>query len=322
MKHRFLAFGIKHELAVRWPLWDWYRSNKVARRINDEIADSSIYNLILKNQPALVGRLGGTEARFLGEFKKISSFRFFNSFIFKVKPNWKKRVREMNTNAGFYFKSTSEAGEFFDLYKDALTDTDILGAWGTAFSYIESDFVEKILEIIPVGMTAPWVQPYAQNSTSLPWAKALEGKKVLVISPFTESIQKQFANINSVFPDYNFHNFQLKTLKSPMTINTNYPAVKSWFELVNEIKTKMDQIDFDIALVSAGSYSYPLAHYAKKLGKIGIHAGGGLQLFFGIMGKRWEKSDHLFDIVNSSWTRPTQQETPKSAALVEGGCYW
>ena len=90
MKHRFLAFGIKHELAIRWPLWDWYRSNKVARQINDEIADSSIYNLIMKNQPALVGRLGGTEARFLGEFKKISSSRFFNTFIFKVKPNWKK----------------------------------------------------------------------------------------------------------------------------------------------------------------------------------------------------------------------------------------
>jgi hypothetical protein len=62
-----------------------------------------------------------------------------------------------------------------------------------------------------------------------------------------------------------------------MTINTTYPAVKSWFELLNEIKTKMDQTDFDIALVSAGSYSYPLAHHAKKLVKIGIHAGGGLQ---------------------------------------------
>ncbi len=322
MKHRFLAFGIKHELAVRLPLWDWYRSNKVARRINDEIADSSIYNLIMKNQPALVGRLGGTEARFLGEFKKISSFQYLNSLVLNVKPNWKKRVREINTNAGFYFKTTNEAQAFFDLYEDALTDTDILGAWGTAFSYIESYFVDRILEIIPVGMTAPWVQPYAQNPTSPPWAKALEGKKVLVISPFTESIQKQFANINNVFPGYKFHNFQLKTLKSPMTINTTYPAVKSWFEHLNEIKTKMEQIDFDIALISAGSYSYPLAHHAKKLDRIGIHAGGGLQLFFGIMGKRWEKSNYLKLIVNSHWTRPSVGETPDSAHLVEGGCYW
>jgi hypothetical protein len=322
MKHSFLAFGIKHELAIRWPLWDWYRSNEVARRINDEIADSSIYDLIMKNQPALVGRLGGTEARFLGEFKKISSCRYINSFIFRVKPNWKKRVKEVNTNAGFYFKSTIEAQKFFDLYEDALTDTDILGDWGTAFSYIESDFVDKISEIIPVGMTAPWVEPYFVNSFSTPWVEALKNKKVLVISPFVESFKKQFSNIKMVFPNYYLHDFALITLKSPMTINTKYPVENSWFDLLDNLKAEMDKIDFDVALIAAGSYSYPLAHHAKKLGKIGIHAGGGLQLFFGVLGKRWDYSNQLVGIVNSSWIRPNVNETPKSANLVEGGCYW
>lgn len=322
MISKIFPYGIKHEIAKRWPLWDWYRSDKVARKINPEIADTSIFNLIIRNQPALVGRLGGTESRFLGEFKKISSLRYFNIFIFRVKPNWKKRSKEINTNAGFYFENIDEAKEFYSIYMNALSDTDILGAWGTAFSYIESDFVEKILEMIPVGMTAPWIQPYAKNLNSAPWVKALEGKKVLVISPFSESIQKQFANIKKVFPEYNFHNFKLITLKSPMTISTNYPVNKSWFELLNEIKIKMTKIDFEVALVSAGSYSYPLAHHAKKLGKIGIHTGGGLQLFFGIMGKRWEKSVNLIGIINSHWTRPTQDETPKSAFMVENGCYW
>jgi hypothetical protein len=322
MNNRFFPYGIKHEVAKRWPLWDWYRSDQVARKINPAIADISIFNLILKNKPALVGRLGGTESRFLGEFKKITSLPYFRSFVFKVKPNWRKRSKEINTNAGFYFENMEEANEFYSLYKNALSDTDILGAWGTAFSYIESDFVSRIPEIIPVGMTAPWVQPYSEDLRVTPWARALDGKKVLVISPFSESIEKQFANIINVFPNYKFHNFELKTLKSPMSINTQYPVAKSWFELLDEIKAKMDIIDFEVALVSAGSYSYPLAHHAKKLGKIGIHAGGGLQLFFGIMGKRWEKSEYLQKIVNSSWTRPTQEETPKSARLVEDGCYW
>jgi len=322
MNNRYFPHGIKHEAAKRWPLWDWYRSDQVARKINPAIADISIFNLILKNKPALVGRLGGTESRFLGEFKKITSLPYFRSFVFKVKPNWRKRSIEINTNAGFYFENMEEANEFYSLYKNALSDTDILGAWGTAFSYIESDFVNRIPEIIPVGMTAPWVQAYSEDLCVTPWAKALEGRKVLVISPFSESIEKQFASIDMVFPGYKFHNFELQTLKSPMSINTKYPVAKSWFELLNEIKTKMDKIDFDVALVSAGSYSYPLAHHAKKLGKIGIHAGGGLQLFFGIMGKRWEKSDYLLKIVNQNWTRPTQKETPESALMVEGGCYW
>ena len=322
MINKLFPYGFKHEFAKRWPLWDWKKSIHVARRIGTENADQAIYDLIIENRPALVGRLGGTESRFLGEYKKISSFPFLNEAIFKIKPNWHKRSKEINNNAGFYFKSISEAGEFYDLYQKCFSNTDILGAWGTAFSHIEFDFVDKISHVIPVGWTAPWVKSYHENPNSVPWVSALEHKKVLVISPFADSIQKQFLKIKEVFPSYNLHNFQLITLKPPMTINTKYPVTKSWFELLDETKANMDKIDFDVALVSAGSYSYPLALYAKNLGKIGIHVGGGLQLFFGIMGRRWEKSGGLLNFVNSSWTRPTSDETPKSALLVENGCYW
>jgi len=62
------------------------------------------------------------------------------------------------------------------------------------------------------------------------------------------------------------------------------------------------------------------------MGRIGIHAGGGLQLFFGIMGKRWEKNlegeNFLKDYVNGHWTRPSTKEKPLKADQVEDGCYW
>lgn len=314
--------GFKHEVAKRWPIYDWYKSRKVARLINPANADAAIMSLIYLGKPALVGRLGGTESRFLGEFQKISSIPFLTQLIFKVKPNWIKRSKQMNTNAGFYFQKISEVKTFSDLYMQALSETDILGAWGTAFSSIESKFINNIPCFIPVGMTAPWVQPYLDQSNLKPWATALEKKNVLIISPFVDSIEKQFTNIKNVFPDSNFHDFQIRTLKSPMTISTKYPVEKSWLQQLNAVKDKMDIIDFDVALVSAGSYSFPLAHHAKKIGKIGIHTGGGLQLFFGIMGKRWEKSDYLLEILNDSWIRPSKDETPDSASLVEDGCYW
>ena len=322
MKNRFMPYGLKHEIAKRWPIHDWQKSRKVARLINPTIADKAIKDLIYQGKPGLVGRLGGTEARFLGEFKKIFSLPFLTNLIFRVKPNWIKRSKEVNTNAGFYFQKISEAKTFSDLYMDALADTDILGAWGTAFSSIESKFVNKIPIFVPVAMTAPWIQPHSDQSNSVPWAVALEKKKVLVISPFINSIEKQFANIKKVFPSTDFHDFQLLTLKSPMTISTRYPVEKTWIERLDAVKSEMGDIDFDIALVSAGSYSFPLAHHAKKMGKIGIHAGGGLQLFFGIMGKRWEKSDYLLKILNDYWIRPSKDETPDSASLVENGCYW
>jgi hypothetical protein len=192
MKNRFMPYGLKHEIAKRWPIHDWQKSRKVAQLINPTIADTAIKDLIYQDKPGLVGRLGGTEARFLGEFKKIFSLPFLTNLIFRVKPNWIKRSREVNTNAGFYFQKISEVKTFSDLYMEALADTDILGAWGTAFSSIESKFVNRIPCFVPVAMTAPWIQPYSDQSNSGPWVVALEKKKVLVISPFINSIEKQF----------------------------------------------------------------------------------------------------------------------------------
>ena len=322
MKNKFMPYGLKHEVAKRWPVHDWLKSIKVTQYINSELAEQYIYELISAGKPALVGRLGGTEARFLGEFHKISSVPLVSNFIFKLKPNWIKRSREINTNAGFYFKNLDEARLFFDLYCEALCNTDILGAWGTAFSHIEGNFLDKVPRFIPIGWTAPWVEPYLNFSNYTPWVKSLEGKKVLVISPFAETIQKQFKRIGSVFPGFQFHNFELITLKPPVTLSNMYPDGRSWFELLEQTKSRMDNLDYQIALVSAGSYSYPLANHAKNMGRIGIHSGGGLQLFFGIMGKRWEQSEGYLKFVNRYWTRPSLLETPKSAFLVEGGCYW
>lgn len=151
-------------------------------------------------------------------------------------------------------------------------------------------------------------------------------KKVLVISPFVESINKQHKNIEKVFPNVNFPRFTLKTIQAPQTIGFKSDTKPSWFENLDQMKQKMLNEDFDVALIAAGAYSYPLAHHAKKMGKIGIHAGGGLQVFFGIIGKRWEvnwgNGNYLEEYFNEYWTRPTSNETPPNADKVENGCYW
>ena len=149
---------------------------------------------------------------------------------------------------------------------------------------------------------------------------------MLVISPFEESIIKQHKIIENVFPSYDYPNFILKTIKAPQTIGFSSNSKPDWFENLNQIKKLMRKVDFDVTLIAAGAYSLPLAHYAKELGKIGIHAGGGLQLFFGIIGKRWESGwgdgNYLEKITNEYWTRPSKEETPINAFNVENGCYW
>ncbi len=55
------------------------------------------------------------------------------------------------------------------------------------------------------------------------------------------------------------------------------------------MKREIATLDFDIALLSCGSYAMPLGVFARDtLKRKAIYVGGCLQLYFGIMGRRYE----------------------------------
>ena len=54
--------------------------------------------------------------------------------------------------------------------------------------------------------------------------------------------------------------------------------------------------------------------------KMSVSFGGALQLLFGIKGRRWDRE--FSSIYNDAWVRPEENEKPRNANSVEGGCYW
>ena len=97
----------------------------------------------------------------------------------------------------------------------------------------------------------------------------------------------------------------------------------NWLETFEDMCNKIDSLNFDIAILGCGSYGMPLAHYIKKIGKSSIYAGAYAQVMFGIKGKRWdvEGNPHR-SYWNEHWKWPEEDEIPKNAEKVEGGCYW
>lgn len=321
---RFAPFGIRHEIAKRYTPLDWVKSLRVKRLINQENADGFIKCLIENGEPGLVGRLGGTEARFIGEYLKLKKLQRFglplrlSAFL---SPRWKKRKSEVFAQAGFYFEDWVDVDRFCSEYLQALVDTDVLGAWGVAFTWPEAIGLNPAkTKVIPVGFTAPWVEPYSGNG--LPWSQALEGKRVLVVSGFATSIEGQHKSIEKIFANVNFPNFVLTTVRAPIVTGQKDAGGLHWFELLDRMKNEISKKEFDIALIAAGAFSYPLAAHVKKIGKVGIHCGGGLQIFFGVMGNRWNKSPEVLEYMNEFWIRPSADERPKTADQVENACYW
>ena len=167
-----------------------------------------------------------------------------------------------------------------------------------------------------------------------PWSAALKGKKVLVIHPFEQSIQEQYAIREKLFAGTDIlPEFELLTYKTLQTTGDLIDQrFATWFDALEFMYQEIREKDFDIALLGCGAYGFPLAAKLRADGKQAIHMGGVLQILFGIMGKRWDGTgpnstthkmrEDIAKYYSEDWTYPKENETPESAGRVEYGPYW
>lgn len=160
--------------------------------------------------------------------------------------------------------------------------------------------------------------PFIEKLTIHPWSmfcafqEILANKTVLVVSPFSKSIEANFARRRRFFKNYDYPEFTLKTLQTPITYqglpDEMYPHA-DWFETVEALRREIETVDFDIALLSCGSYAMPLGgHVAARLRRKAIYVGGVLQLYFGIMGRRYQNSFVLGQINQDSFILAEERE--------------
>lgn len=232
--------------------------------------------------------------------------------------NWmrEKRFEQLNINAGFFPRDIGLLPDFVDVMKTALAQMDYINLWQ---SKGEKYFVKKygpstIKNCSGLGVWA----------SSNPWSKHLEGKKVLVIHPYENSIKEQYRKREKLFSDENtLPEFELKTLKAVQTIgDATDERFQNWFQALFYMQKEAAKLDFDVALIGCGAYGLPLASFLKEQGKIAIHMGGDVQMLFGIMGRRWEKNEVAMKLVNSHWKYPDISEVPEGSKKIENGCYW
>ncbi len=230
---------------------------------------------------------------------------------------WEKHKKELYINAGVFPPNYDVFDRWSEFFINTLKDMTVVGVW---FHIGESELIKKYCrraKLVPIRSFEPY---YSEK----PWTILLEGKKVLVMHPFIDSITKQFNRRSEVWagiPDI-LTDFELLTIKVPLSDGRVKSTFTDWFETLKFLKEKMEKIEFDIALVGAGAYSLPLVVHASKIGKIGIHLGGSLQILFGIKGRRWDRHPVISKFYNSAWCRPNVFETPKGNFNPEDGGYW
>lgn len=266
-----------------------------------------ISQILKYGEPAAIGKLGSAEKIAIESFIKHEG---------RIE-RWDESIKvALYRNAGVFPLDDEVFYGFCLEFMESLRSLDFVAVWCSPH---ESKMIKNFAANAQLAALNA-LEPYFHKD---PWSRFLENRKVLVIHPFAESIKRQFLYRDKIWQDKTcLPNFELDTIRSPLSDALVKSGFKDWFEALHHMKTEISEKEFDVAIVGAGAYSIPLVSHVKKKGKFAIHLGGTTQILFGIKGRRWDKYEAWSRFYNSYWHRPLEEETPPNASTIEGGCYW
>jgi hypothetical protein len=281
-----------------------------------------IYDALMSDEPCMIARFGSNELNAVKNYQSVKNqSKSISNYIKGEQFDWWWNdgiVKCLYENAGFFPLETNKIEQFCELMINDIPEVDILGSW-----LIDESLFEKELENC-IKINLELLNPYF---SSIPWTKALEGKKILVVHPFAASINKQYLKRELLFSNNLLPEFELQTIQAVQSLANNPTQYEDWFAALNFMKSEIDKHDYDICLIGCGAYGFPLAAHVKRKGKKSFHLGGSLQLLFGIRGKRWADPNYntiynYAQLINEHWVKPGEEEKPKIDNLPEDACYW
>ena len=262
-------------------------------------------DLLTSDTPSWIGRNGGSDTDFVEHWDG-KTFAHPNVDL----------MRRLN---GYYDRSSSVENlhRFRQMYLDSSRATDLCtvhmsSIFGKSLDG-EEYAVNKLKYVYGVDRIMCW--RFIENCTYFlesfqEWG---EGKKILVVSPFSRSINHQTSadrvgNLHK--PQFQFPNCTFVTLDTPITYNTNSwecdsrrdTEAENWFDTAEQIFEKIKAVAFDVAWLSCGSYAMYLGPRIKKeLGKHSIYVGGMVNLFFNLYNFRYSSTGHDTAVINPSY---------------------
>lgn len=279
--------------------------------LHNQAGNDLVRDAIGNDLPIMISRLGAVE---------LACLSFYLRSRLKNRKKYPEGIKYcMSNNAGFFPVNNKSLDKFSEFFLESIVNVDIMGVWFNDYEDSICNSYCNNAELVELGCIEPF---HFKN----PWSGNLEGKKVLVVHPFVESIKRQYVeNRHLLFSDPEvLPDFDLKTVKAVQSAAGASVYFETWFDAYEHMCDEIKKEDFDIAIIGAGAYGLPLASFIKKMGKQAIHMGGVTQILFGIKGRRWETgyAETTGKLFNEHWIRPVESEMPAGYKNVENGCYW
>lgn len=280
-------------------------------------ANSVLRNIVSGNQPFQISRMGSVEANAVSWWQQHHNFRNFR--FRERKDSW--------IYAGIYPPTNSILSHFSEKYIGALATSDAIAVWPSGLQKSHDKVLDSLsTDIKQFPMSVLDIFACAQSiELSETWIQALANMRVLVIHPFAKSMTSQYQKLDKLHGRPILPRFNLSTFAPPETQGLDL-GTKSFTKCLNESYKALDILIEhnrpDIALIAAGAYGVPIGSFLKTRNVSSIYVGGALQLYFGIMGRRWVNREDLKPFITSNWLDRPYEKPPFGSRLIEGGSYW
>jgi hypothetical protein len=320
---KIVALNLRRIFRIGFGYQDKFETTSDNCDYYNQEASNLIRDGLESNLPFAVSRFGHSELRalltYLHQQEKGSNLKKIIAYVKgeKVEPWWyQNTVRKITHNAGVFPKEIKVIEDFCRLVLTDMREIDVLGSWLGGEIWIK--------KLMPNAKFMRFHDFYHFLHAE-PWTLALKNKKVLVVHPFSKSIERQYKIKDKIFTGvHELPHFEMITYKAVQSIAGNIPqGFDNWFQALDRMKSDISKLTFDVALLGCGAYGMPLAAFIKRdLRKKAIHLGGNTQILFGIGGSRWENDATFSHIFNSNWIKPLPEETPTGHQSIDSNCYW
>jgi hypothetical protein len=312
---RRIAESVRSRPGLWNALQPWYRraldgvnelrlrtSSNIEMNFDATAGNDAVREIIAAGRPAAIGKIGSLEGEAATCFLKGQQY-----------PEILRK--QMLVNVGLHPADQTHLDAFCRLFLEASDVLDVHAARGHPG---ELDIIKRVPNRTLVRLTSfeSWLHPR-------PWSAALEGKRVLAITPFAQSLTSQFQRREAIWRDpHILPPFELRVVRMPLSPGLVPPTHRDWQERLSSLLEECEKAPYDVMLVGAGGLSLPLVAHAKLRGRIGFHLGGLMQILFGVTGRRWDHDHVLNGLRTDAWVRPSGDEAPPTSTKVEQGCYW
>ena len=277
--------------------------------LNQVEANTLIRERILSDDLLSAGKIGNSE--------RIGLVQAFNGGIDDY------GTENLHFNAGVYPPKLGVLYKFCEKYVESIRNVNVFAQWipDGVGGFAEGPIIDQISPN-STRVHSRSLEPFYHEN---PWSSALEGKRVLIVSPFGETIKKQYEKRELLWEDTSIlPEFELHTLRTPMSAGISKPEFDTWLDGLEYFQNRVEQINPDFVIVGAGAWSLPIVSHCSTLNIDALHMGGGTQILFGIKGKRWDDHDVISGFYNEHWTRPSGNEIPENMnnMRIDTGHYW